>query len=235
MHPDHNTSQDVPLKICKKCGEAKSATEEFFSHDKSKPDGWHNYCKVCRASIYAANREHNAAYYAANRDRLRENARAWAAANPERKAKRMRAWRTANREHRAEYQRKWRANNREHTAEYDRTRRAANREHEAERMRAYFAANPGMRAANKRRRRARMRGAEGTHTAADIQAQYTRQKGRCFWCGEKVGDTYHVDHVVPLSRGGSNGPENLVIACPACNLRKHDKLPHEWPESGRLL
>jgi 5-methylcytosine-specific restriction endonuclease McrA len=41
--------------------------------------------------------------------------------------------------------------------------------------------------------------------------------------------------VVPLSRGGSNGPENIVIACPTCNLAKKDKMPHEWPEGGRLL
>lgn len=44
-----------------------------------------------------------------------------------------------------------------------------------------------------------------------------------------------VDHVVPLVKGGSNGPDNLVIACSTCNLRKNDKLPHEWPEGGRLL
>jgi 5-methylcytosine-specific restriction endonuclease McrA len=50
-----------------------------------------------------------------------------------------------------------------------------------------------------------------------------------------VGDTYHVDHVVPLVRGGSDDPSNLVIACVPCNLSKGDKLPHEWKRSGRLL
>jgi 5-methylcytosine-specific restriction endonuclease McrA len=62
-----------------------------------------------------------------------------------------------------------------------------------------------------------------------------RQRGKCHWCGEKVGRFYHVDHVVPLSKGGSNGPENLVIACAFCNISKHDRLPHEWSGSnGRL-
>jgi 5-methylcytosine-specific restriction endonuclease McrA len=42
--------------------------------------------------------------------------------------------------------------------------------------------------------------------------------------------------VIPLDRGGSNGPENIVIACPECNHSKHNKLPHEWNGSGgRLL
>ena len=68
----------------------------------------------------------------------------------------------------------------------------------------------------------------GSHTAADIAAQHARQKGRCYWCDEKVGRRYHVDHIVPLARGGSNDPENLVISCRFCNLSRGAKLPHEW-------
>lgn len=95
--------------------------------------------------------------------------------------------------------------------------------------------NRDKRRANEHRRRAQKRQSQGDHTDADIKRQYKAQKGKCFWCGVKVGKTYHVDHIVPLSRGGSNSPENLVIACPACNLSKGDKLPHEWPQGGRLL
>ena len=77
------------------------------------------------------------------------------------------------------------------------------------------------------RRRARRASATGSFTQADVDAQYKRQRGRCYWCGERVGRKYHVDHVVPLSRGGGNGPENLVISCATCNVRKNDRLPHE--------
>ena len=89
--------------------------------------------------------------------------------------------------------------------------------------------------ARNRGTKARRKGAIGTHTAADIKAQYARQKGKCYYCHARVGDTYHVDHVVPLARGGSNWPENLVISCPTCNMQKRDKLPHEWVQGGRLL
>ncbi len=75
--------------------------------------------------------------------------------------------------------------------------------------------------ANNHRRRAYERNNGGTHVSADIQQQYKNQRGKCYYCKKKVGKTYHVDHVIPLSKGGSNGPENIVIACPRCNLRKN--------------
>lgn len=83
------------------------------------------------------------------------------------------------------------------------------------------------------RRRAWKRKAEGTITAADIRLQYKSQKGLCWWCGKPVGTDYHADHVIPLARGGTNKPENIVISCPKCNMSKGSKLPHEW--NGRLL
>jgi 5-methylcytosine-specific restriction endonuclease McrA len=87
-------------------------------------------------------------------------------------------------------------------------------------------------------RRAHKKNAQVNHTAEDIQLQYKRQKGKCYYCKHKLGKSrrnYHVDHIFPLSKGGSNGPDNLVITCPTCNLSKHDKLLHEWPKGGRLL
>lgn len=98
--------------------------------------------------------------------------------------------------------------------------------------RAYSVAHPDQRRAYCHASRARRARAPGTHTAADIAAQYLRQHGRCYWCGKRVGKAYHVDHVIPLSKGGGNGPENLVVACPKCNLSKWAKMPHEF--SGRL-
>lgn len=120
----------------------------------------------------------------------------------------------------AQRTRKWRASHLEHRSQY---------------IRAYRRAKPEIIKAISQRRRAREYNAPGTHTDADLKRQYKAQKGKCYYCGEKVGKTYHVDHVIPLSRGGSDGPENLVIACVRCNQAKNNKLPHEWPEGGRLL
>jgi len=85
------------------------------------------------------------------------------------------------------------------------------------------------------KRRAIQREAEGHFIAADIRRQYTNQKGRCYYCQQKAGKDYEIDHVIPLSRGGTNYPSNIVIACRSCNRKKNDKFPHEWPDGGRLL
>lgn len=88
--------------------------------------------------------------------------------------------------------------------------------------------NPEKMKAATRNRRARLRNSTGKHTADDVLAQIERQGGRCFWCDCDVVGNHTVDHYVPIAKGGSNGPENIVIACPSCNYRKQDKLPEEF-------
>lgn len=83
-------------------------------------------------------------------------------------------------------------------------------------------------------RRDRLQAAPGHHTRADELAQRQRQRNRCYYCGARLGQDWTIDHVIPISRGGSDDPSNLVAACPACNLRKYAKMPHEWPACGRL-
>ena len=51
--------------------------------------------------------------------------------------------------------------------------------------------------------------------------------GRCYWCRQDV-DYLEIDHVIPVSRGGTNERENLVASCKVCNADKGSKLIHEW-------
>ena len=58
-------------------------------------------------------------------------------------------------------------------------------------------------------------------------------KVRCYLCGKLIPLGHrHVDHIVPLSKGGKHVPSNLAIACDKCNLSKQAKLPEEM---GLLL
>lgn len=50
--------------------------------------------------------------------------------------------------------------------------------------------------------------------------------GRCVYCGGKYE---HLDHIVPLSRGGEHSAHNLIASCAKCNLSKSNKiLGEEW-------
>ncbi len=64
-----------------------------------------------------------------------------------------------------------------------------------------------------------------------------RAKGRCEYCGmhqSLQGATFHVEHVIPSSRGGASNLDNLAWCCPACNLRKSNRIEGLDPETGRL-
>jgi 5-methylcytosine-specific restriction endonuclease McrA len=52
---------------------------------------------------------------------------------------------------------------------------------------------------------------------------------RCVYCATLLAvEVATIDHVLPVSRGGSHDPGNLVIACQACNQLKGDAMPLEF-------
>lgn len=122
--------------------------------------------------------------------------------------------------------------NRETLLEYGARYKKANPEKYSLLKKAWKLANPEKHRANYLNRKARMRDAEGYHTGADLSSLFVLQDGKCAYCnGELRG--YHVDHIIPLSKGGSNWPDNICLACPTCNMSKSDKiLGSEWcPEA----
>jgi 5-methylcytosine-specific restriction endonuclease McrA len=68
-----------------------------------------------------------------------------------------------------------------------------------------------------------------------------RQKGRCNYCRQPMTrpdpsrphpSEATLDHIVPLSAGGSNGVRNLVLACRACNERKGSRDVFDFIATG---
>ena len=66
-------------------------------------------------------------------------------------------------------------------------------------------------------------GAKGSHTYNDIENILIFQKNKCVICKVSIKKKYHVDHVIPLSRGGSNDKDNIQLLCPSCNMSKGAK------------
>lgn len=63
-----------------------------------------------------------------------------------------------------------------------------------------------------------------------------RAADRCEYCRmhqSLQGATFHIEHIVPQSAGGSDDPENLCLACPSCNLHKSNRRSAPDPETGR--
>lgn len=177
--------------------------------------------------------EKNRAWWAANPGKSAEYSRRWRALNPEKARAKTRRWYRKNSGQALAINRRWMSENRERRRQQQKIYRENHKAERALAFKRWAQANPEKQRVTNRRRRARLIEATGDHTEKDIQQQYESQKGKCWWCGCDIGNEFHVDHLVPLSRGGSNAPENLVISCPTCNLSKGNKMPHEW--IGRLF
>ena len=61
---------------------------------------------------------------------------------------------------------------------------------------------------------------------------FARDGYRCQYCGRTAADlrpreSLTRDHLIPMSRGGTNDWSNVVTACSPCNTRKGNRLPDE--------
>lgn len=68
----------------------------------------------------------------------------------------------------------------------------------------------------------RQRRGMGSWEWAKLRAAILARDGGCQRCGATVGLEVH--HVVPLARGGSNAPDNLVTLCGDCHRGAHRAL-----------
>lgn len=51
----------------------------------------------------------------------------------------------------------------------------------------------------------------------------------CYYCHKKLlPREATMDHIVPISRGGSSVKGNVVVACKQCNTSKKDQVAVEW-------
>lgn len=54
-------------------------------------------------------------------------------------------------------------------------------------------------------------------------------KATCYYCAKALTRAEAtMDHVVPVTRGGTSTPGNVVVSCKACNAKKRDMTAVEW-------
>lgn len=231
-----------PFKTCTKCGEEKPATLEYFYKHPQKRDGLTPRCRDCharaRGCIPFSEREIlpevSEGYKRCSKCKQEKPA------TPEYFNKKamardgLHSWCLECRGMYAceryasdvEYREKLLAR----TSEYE--ARPESRKKKRARERERYTNNPEVRQ-KKKATNHRRRAAEGTYSPEDVQSQYKSQRGKCWHCGVSVGDDYHVDHLIPIAKGGTNNANNIVISCAVCNLSKGSKLTKDW--NGRLF
>jgi 5-methylcytosine-specific restriction endonuclease McrA len=78
------------------------------------------------------------------------------------------------------------------------------------------------RRATKHKRRAVLHNSGGSYTHAQWEQKKLEFDYRCAYCHKKT--ELSVDHIIPLSRGGTNDISNIVPACLECNSHKGSRL-----------
>lgn len=206
----------VGVKTCAGCKESKPLTD----FHKSGTGHYRTLCKPCRTV----------------------NDRAWRVANPDKAYALDAKWRSENKQKVRDSSAKWRAANQ---AKVKEARRRYNREVRDKQLvakregdRKYYAANPekfrekgrrwrcahpehGRRGGSKRRAR---KADAGVFKITPKELQRLLNDS-CYICG---APSEHIDHVMPLSKGGRHSIGNLAPACQRCNLRKNALLLIEF-------
>lgn len=206
-------------KLCKACGERKPVGEFYSAGERAvlRADKWGSTCKPCQKTYYAeryrtdpAIKRRLRAYW------LSERGLAVARAKGKQASTRARA---------AKYREQRRADPVKNARHQAWTRAYWQKPEQKERAKAALA-----------KRRALKAAAGGSFTQGDIERIRRLQRDRCAICRKKLTRDYHIDHITPISRGGSSYPANLQLLCPPCNHRKHARDPIDYMQSlGRLL
>lgn len=234
-------------KACTQCKQVK-LLNEFSRHNgtKSSKTGIRPACKKCEFISYqkyrAKNREKvratkkawndknkdkkaqwDANYRAANKEKISQKCAVWYAANRDDQLAKAKVWRLENKELKSARDKKWQQENKDKVNAKSKLWRTRNPAKASEVSKNYRTANPeaGRLKASKRRAK---KVANGVFLVKKSEAIKMLSRP-CFYCG---GKSVHLDHVIPITKGGRHSVGNLVQSCQTCNLSKNAKTIMEW-------
>lgn len=215
--------------VCKYC------LKQYYEANKR------HHAERCKQH-YTNNKEYYIEYHKKYREDNQEKIRQYRADNKQYYAEYNKQWNEDNKDTRIEYMKQHRQENKEHYVKYyednkdvyaerGKQWREDNKEYLAEWSKKYQQTPEGKASikASAHNRRAHKLNNGGKHTAKEILALFDLQSGKCVYCKVKLYKTgngiFHSDHIVPLSKGGTNSIENIQLLCAKCNQSKSNKLP----------
>lgn len=202
------TMQEIITQKCTKCKTEK--TFDMFSKDKRRKYGVQPICKNCN-KLYYLNNINNVD------NRIKEYRKEYKRKNKD----------ILNLKRRIYYE-----NNKEKHISYYKL----NKEKIAKYYREYFKTELGKVASKNARHKRRLKLKNGDVTNEQLLELQQNSKV-CYWCNTTLKNkVVHIDHYVPLAKGGKHTLDNLVVSCEKCNRSKHAKDPIKFANSiGKLL
>jgi len=231
-------------KTCTKCSQTK-ALDAFGKHKSSK-GGIRASCKPCEVDNYRAYRE-------ANPQKVKESKRMWAKKNPDKMLVMWRRYQAKYKMRLSDYNKSYRQENLEGLKSQSKKYYLENKDAVLARNKNYLILNPQVVRISSRNyranhpERARDNGARWRESNPELcREQSQRRRARrlnngvfkvtsgelarlyaspCAYCGQP---SKHLDHIVPISRGGTHSIGNLTGSCASCNFSKGAKFITEW-------
>lgn len=208
-------------KFCNRCKEHKDTSD--FNKNKAKADGLADQCRDCCKELAKIYRENNkekisagkSKCYQAKREQYKQKTKDWVRKNPE-----------ARKEILARYY----ENNRENILEKQSGYRTENKDVCRERIKDWESRNPAKVRAKYSKRRSVKLSAQPNWLSEDHKKQIEDVYLLAKDCEQVSGETYHVDHIVPLQGKavcGLHVPWNLQVLPSDINVKKGNKF-NDW-------
>lgn len=183
--------------------------------------------------------EHNREYRSKEevRKMRTESQREWRKRNPEKNRANHKAHYLRHKADKAAYRKRYAAANRAKIARQSAEYYQRTKEKRRAYSRKWWASNLALARMYSHERRAREAAVGGRHAAEDANRLWLHYKKKCavHGCKHAIEDGgkqfgYCVDHVIPLSRGGTNNFDNLQILCKPHNSQKSNRTNEEWTD-----
>ncbi len=241
------------MKTCRKCGtlfdgrKCKVCEKAYREANKEKRNA---YSIQWRLKNPDKVKELSQKWYALAGEKYRERSKQKRLADPQKCAAYMRQYHAAHKERHRERGKKWAAENRERVRAAQKEWRKKNpetvkksgikwyvthKEQAAITSARWKAENPEARRIQDQNRKARVRKYGGKLSKGLVGKLFSLQRGLCACCRQPLGDKYHLDHIVPVIRGGKNEDWNMQLLTARCNLEKHAKDPIDFMQSKGFL
>jgi len=218
-------------KQCNTCKITKKLTD--FNKNKLGKYGRHSTCRLCKSIQSKKFRD-------SHKELVSERGKKYRATNSEKTKARSHKYYVDNREKTLQRQKEFRENNYEHVKEIQTKSRnkPENKKRKIEQNKLYKKTFSGKISQKNydHKRRIKVRDlADGTVVQKvlfplnkELSDLLKTQDNKCFYCSIELDTHMHLDHYIPLSKGGTHSIDNVVWACPSCNIKKGSLFPKEF-------